>query len=142
MILRVLAIICFAGGLAASAHAQLVKPNSVQFEQFVADLWKDAQARGIARGTFVRAFDGVTPDTRVIATTKRQPEYNKPAGLYINQAASPGSAADGRRKEAQWRPTFDAVETKYRVERWIILAIWGMETSYGSQKDKWDGIRS
>ena len=29
-----------------------------------------------------------------------------------------------------------------QVERWVILAIWGMETSYGALKDKWDGIRS
>ncbi len=129
-------------GLAAPAPAQLVKPNSVQFERFVADLWKDAQAQGISRGTFVRAFDGVTPDRRVIATTKKQPEYNKPAGAYVNQIASAGNAAEGRKKELQWRPTFEAIENKYRVERWLILAIWGMETSYGTLKDKWDGIRS
>ena len=40
------------------------------------------------------------------------------------------------------RPTFEAVEKRFRVERWVILAIWGMETSYGALKDKWDGIRS
>jgi len=142
MILRALAIVCFIVGLAPSAQAQLVKPNSVQFDQFVADLWKDAQAKGISRGTFVRAFDGVTPDPRVIATTKKQPEYGKPAGLYVSQIASPANAKQGLQKEAEWRSTFDAVEKKYRVERWIILAIWGMETSYGALKDKWDGIRS
>ena len=142
MILRALAIVWFITGLATSAQAQLVKPNSVQFDQFVADLWKDAQAKGISRGTFVRAFDGVTPDPRVIATTKKQPEYGKPAGLYVNQIASPANAKQGLQKEAEWRSTFDAVEKKYQVERWVILAIWGMETSYGALKDKWDGIRS
>ena len=30
---------------------------------------------------------------------------------------------------------FDAVEKAYKVERWVILAIWGMETSYGALKD-------
>jgi len=142
MILRALTIGWLAASLATPAQAQLVKPNSVQFDQFVADLWKDAQAKGISRETFVRAFAGVTPDPRVIATTKKQPEYGKPAGLYINQIASPFNAKQGLKKEAEWRPTFDAVEKKYRVERWIILAIWGMETSYGALKDKWDGIRS
>ena len=143
MIPRGLALVLMlVAGLASVAQAQLVKPNSVQFEQFVADLWKDAQAQGISRATFVRAFDGVTPDPRVIAATKKQPEYNKPAGAYVNQIASPGNAAEGRKKELQWRTTFDAVEKKYRVERWVILAIWGMETSYGALKDKWDGVRS
>jgi lytic murein transglycosylase len=49
---------------------------------------------------------------------------------------------EGLKKEAQWRPTFDAIEKRFKVERWVILAIWGMETSYGALKDKWDGIRS
>jgi lytic murein transglycosylase len=142
MILRALMSCSILLALLSPGFAQRLKPNSVQFEQFVADLWKDAQAQGITRATFLRAFDGVTPDPRVIATTKKQPEYGKPAGAYINSIASPQNTAEGLRKEKEWRTTFDAVEKKYRVERWIILAIWGMETSYGALKDKWDGIRS
>ena len=99
MIPRALAIVLLlVAGVRPLAQAQLVKPNSVQFEQFVADLWKDAQAKGISRGTFVRAFDGVTPDPRVIATTKKQPEYNKPAGAYVNQIASPATPPRAARK--------------------------------------------
>jgi membrane-bound lytic murein transglycosylase B len=98
MIPRILAAILIAAALAPPARAQLVKPNSVQFEQFVADLWPDAQAKGITRGTFIRAFDGVTPDPKVIATTKKQPEYGKPAGLYINQIASPRMPPRAARK--------------------------------------------
>ena len=85
----------FALAFATSARAQLVKPNSVQFEQFIADLWKDAQAKGISRGTFNKAFNGVTPNPRVIATTKKQPEYNKPAGDYVTSIASTDNAKAG-----------------------------------------------
>ena len=35
------------------------------------------------------------PIRRVIATTKKQPEYGKPAGLYINQIASPAQCRRG-----------------------------------------------
>ena len=50
MILRALAIVLFVAGLATSAQAQLATPNSdPAFDQFVADLWKDAQAKGISR---------------------------------------------------------------------------------------------
>src|SRR3954468_4332018 len=142
MILRALAIAWFATGFAASAQAQPATPNNAPFDQFVADLWKDAQAKGISRATFAKAFDGMTPDPRVIATTKKQPEYGKPAGLYVSQIASPLNARQGLKKEAEWRSTFDAVEKRFKGERWVILAIWGMETSYGALKDKWDGIRS
>jgi lytic murein transglycosylase len=88
------------------------------------------------------AFAGVTLDPRVIALTTRQPEQAKPAGAYVNSLASPQRATLGQSKEAGWRKLFDAIEKKFAVERWIILAIWGMETHYGGAKDKWDTIRS
>jgi membrane-bound lytic murein transglycosylase B len=142
MIPRTLAALTIALVVGLPAQAQRIKSRALEFDRFIAELWKDAHGHGISRGTFVRAFDGVTPDPRVIATTKRQPEYNKPAGAYVNAIASPLNAREGLRNEAQWHSTFDAVERKFRVERWGILAIWGMETSYGALKDKWDGIRS
>ncbi len=141
MILRIFAA-ALLSLFAATAQGQVIHTRGLDFDQFIAELWKDAQAKGISRGTFNTAFNGVTPDPRVIATTKRQPEYNKPAGAYVTSIASALNARNGLKKEAEWRPVFEAVERKFRVERWVLLAIWGMETSYGALKDKWDGIRS
>ena len=142
MILRIVAAFALSLLLSAQAPAQPATAADPAFQKFLAELWKDAQAKGITRKTFDNAFAGVTPDPRVIATTKRQPEYNKPAGAYVTSIASSANAKTGLKKEAEWRQTFDAIEKKYPVERWVILAIWGMETSYGALKDKWDGIRS
>ncbi len=112
------------------------------FAAFQAALWPDAQAKGIARATFDLAMKGVTPDQRVIAATKRQPEYGKPVGAYVNDAVSAGRIKRGQAKAKEWSKTFEAVEKKFGVERWVLLAPWGMETDYGSQKDKWDVFRS
>jgi membrane-bound lytic murein transglycosylase B len=142
MILRTLAAAVLSLTAAASAQAQTVPASDPGFDRFVAELWKDAQKKGITRSTFSNAFQGLAPDPRVIATTKRQPEYAKPAGAYVTSIALPLNMRTGLKKEQEWRGTFDAIEKKYRVERWVILAIWGMETSYGALKDKWDGIRS
>src|SRR5215203_2751271 len=106
MILRTLAAIAFIVSLTVPALAQQPAARDAAFEKFLSELWKDAQAKGITRATFDRAFAGVTPDPRVIATTSRQPEYNKPAGAYVNSIASPLNAKNGLRKEAEWRPTF------------------------------------
>jgi lytic murein transglycosylase len=112
------------------------------FAQFTAALWPDAQAKGISRATFDLAMHGVTPDPRVIAATRRQPEYGKPVGDYINAAASKGRIARGQAKAKEWAKTFDAVEKKFAVERWVLVALWGMETDYGVEKDRWDVFRS
>lgn len=118
-----------------SAHAD-------DFENFKSSLWPDAQAKGITHATFELALRGITPDSRVIAATERQPEYGKPVGDYIGTLASPSRIQRGREKAREWAKTFDAVEKKFGVERWVLLALWGMETDYGAAKDRWDVFRS
>jgi membrane-bound lytic murein transglycosylase B len=137
MIIRIAAIIFALAFVCAPADAQ-----DQSFAAFVAQLWPDAQAKGITRATFDSAMKGVTPDQRVINATKRQPEYGKPVGDYVNGAVSARRIALGQRKAQEWAQTFDAVEKKFGVERWVLVALWGMETDYGAEKDKWDVFRS
>jgi len=129
----------------AAALIFLAVPASAQEQSvsaFLADLWTDAQAKGISRTTFDTAMKGFTPDQRVIAATRRQPEYGKPVGDYVNAIVSKRRIADAQLKGREWAKTFDAVEKKFEVERWVLLALWGMESDFGSEKDRWDVFRS
>jgi len=138
MIPRVLVLIVLLAVSAAPAAAQ----SDRAFRTFIADLWTDALTQGIDRATFERAFSGVAPDARVIAATKRQPEYGRPAGSYVASIASPARIAQGQRQAKAWSRTLADVERRYGVDRRVVLAIWGMETAYGAIKPKWDAIRS
>lgn len=109
---------------------------------FLNALWTDAQAKGISRATFDAAMKGFMPDRRVIGATKRQPEYGKPVGDYVNAIVSKRRIADAQLKAHQWARTFDAVEQKFQVDRAVLLALWGMESDFGSEKDRWDVFRS
>jgi lytic murein transglycosylase len=109
---------------------------------FLDALWADAQKRGITRATFDRALAGFTPDARVIAATRREPEYGKPVGQYVDSIASQSRIAAGVAKAAQWAGVLDAIEQTYGVERGVVLALWGIESSFGSGLDRWDVIRS
>jgi len=122
----------------------LAAPGLAQenFDTFVRQAWPDAQAKGITRTTFDTAMKGVTPDQRVIDATRRQPEYGKPVGDYVNGIVSTGRIGRGQAKEREWRKTFDAVEQRFEVERWILIALWAIESDYGAAKDKWDIFRS
>src|SRR6516225_183708 len=116
MTFRLLALIAFILACCAPAQAQ-----EHSFAAFVAELWPDAQAMGITRVTFDTAMKGVTPDPRVIAATRRQPEYGKPVGAYVGSIVSGGNASTGLRKATEWSAVFDRVEKTYGVDRWIIL---------------------
>jgi lytic murein transglycosylase len=132
--LLALALLAFGG----FAHAQ----QQQTFQQFLDALWPDAKAKGITRATFDLAFKGVTPDERVIAATKRQPEYGRPFGEYVNSIANQRRITTGQKKAAELKPLFDRVEKQFQVEREIIIAIWGIETDFGNAKDRWDVFRS
>jgi membrane-bound lytic murein transglycosylase B len=138
--LRLFAVLAIAlPALCAPAQA---RSSDQSFAAFVAKLWPDAKAKGITRASFDLAMHGVTPDRRVIAATKRQPEYGKPFGDYVNAVANRRRIADGELKAKQWATTFDAVEKLFGVERWILIALWGIESDFGAEKDRWDVFRS
>lgn len=141
MLLRRLAFPLIALALvSADAAAQDARRDT--YATFVAKLWPDAQAKGITRANFDLALRGLTPDQRVIAATQRQPEYGKPVGDYVNAIVTASRIARGQAKEKEWAKTLDAVEKQYAVARWVLIALWGMETDYGAAKDKWDVFRS
>lgn len=128
--------------LLAAGVAVRAAPSDDSFKAFLAQLWIDASKQGVSRATFDKAFAGVEPDPKVMAATKRQPEYNKAVGAYIDSAITAGKVAGGERKGTQWKDTLDAVERKFGVDQKMILAIWGNETGYGGFQGSFDIIRS
>ena len=136
-----LALIAVLALVGARAHAQS-GADPAKFKAYVQALRPDAEARGITRATFDAAFAGLTLDQRVAAATRRQPEYNSAVGAYVDRMASAARIAGAARKAAEWSGTLDAIEQRYGVDRWIILAIWGMETSFGANTGGFDIIRS
>lgn len=134
--MRTLLIVILASILPAAACAQ------DDFEALRRDLWPLAQKQGVTRSTFNLAFHGLTPDVRVIAVTKREPEYGKPVGDYVEAMASRTRIDNGQRKVAQWSDAFRRAEQDFGVERAIVASLWGVESSYGEAKDRWDVIRS
>jgi membrane-bound lytic murein transglycosylase B len=121
------------------AHAQ---PAPQSLAPFAQALWPDAQARGVSRKTFDEAFAGLTVDPRVAAVTRRQPEYNTAIGTYINNIASAARIAGVKARATQWKAKLADIERQYGVDRWIILSIWGIETSFGANTGGFDVIRS
>ena len=138
MILR----LALAAALILPAAGVSAQDKPKDFGPFLQALWPDASARGITRKTFDAAFAGLTPDPRVAAATLRQPEFGRPVGAYVNGIATEARIAGAAARSAQWSQTLHAIEQRYGVDRHIILAIWGIETSFGANNGGFDVIRS
>jgi lytic murein transglycosylase len=140
-ILRFLLRLVLFAALCAPALAQ-EPPKAPGFAPLMRTLWPAAQARGISRATFDLAFAGLTPDPRVAALTRREPEYGTPVGTYIARIASAARIAGAAQKAAAWKHTLDEIEQQYGVDRWTVLALWGVETSFGMNTGGFDTIRA
>ena len=98
--------------------------------------------RASAADTFDRAFAGVTLDPEVIEAANYQPEYVKPIGEYIDRVVSDKRIETGKQMLIDNKALLDTLEARYGVDRHIIVAIWGVESNYGTQPGDKNVIRS
>ena len=84
----------------------------------------------------------MTPDPKVIEAANFQPEYVKPIGEYIDRVVSDKRIATGKQMLEENKALLDVLEKRYGVDRTIIIAIWGVESNYGTQPGDMNVIRS
>jgi len=137
-----LMVLLIAIGTQRQAQAQTAQ-SGPSFTAFIQSLWPQAQARGVSRQTFDTAFAGVTsPSPSILKHTRRQAEFVKPPWDYIAGAVSAQRIDRGRARAAEFSETLTQIEQRYGVDAYVVLAIWGLETSYGSFTGGENVIRS
>ena len=112
------------------------------FAAFVESLRPLASAQGVSRETFDAALARVTLDRSIIKLTRKQAEFVKPVWQYLDGAVSPERLARGREMASQWSDTLARAESRYGVDRHVILGVWGIETSFGENTGGHSVIRS
>src|SRR5919202_948975 len=121
--------------VAAASISGQARAEGDDFSSCVARLWPQARAKGVSQAVFDPAFQGVIMDPEVLAVARKQPEFVKPIWEYLDSAVSESRIATGRAKAAEWARTLEAIERSYGVDRHVVLAVWGMESSYGAILD-------
>src|SRR5262245_47276994 len=71
-----------------------------------------------------------------------QPEFAKAVWDYLDILVTDARIARGREMLATHRAIFDAVEKAYGVDRYIVAAIWGIESNYSTQGGDRSVVRS
>ncbi len=112
------------------------------FRSYVAALWPRAEAKGVSRATFTQAFSGLAPDMRILAKPKQQPEHVQPVWEYLNQIVSEKRFALGQKAYAGNLAGMKVIEQAYGVPPHFIVAVWGVESMYGTNTGQYGVIRS
>lgn len=121
----------------ASGHplmtADAIRRSAANFDRCVAGMWPEAHRRGISQQSFTRFTADLSPDLRIMDLMDSQPEFTKAVWDYLDILVTDARLARGREVLAQHAATFAAVEKAYGVDRYIIAAIWGIESNYSTQ---------
>ena len=101
--------------------------------------------RALAAGISPQVFDGAMGQAHfmpsLIALDRKQSEFSKPIWDYLDGAIGT-RVGTGRSKAAQYASTLAAIEARYGVPREIVLAVWGMESNFGSNRGRMQIIPS
>ena len=122
--------------------ADAIRAAAADFQNCLAGLWPAAEHRGVSRATFERATAGLTPDLSIMDLLDAQPEFTKSPWDYLDLLVSDERLARGRELLAQYAAAFAAAERAYGVDRYILAAIWGVESKYGTMGGDRPVIRS
>ena len=126
-------VMASAVAVAASAAFDLraKATQSAAFAHWVTGFRPRALKRGISEQTYDRVMGAVTPDTSVFEQYRSQPEVTELMWQYINRRCSGWRVITGKERAKAHASLLARVEKDYGVDRYILLALWGMESSFG-----------
>jgi len=130
--------------LAAASALAAPRPGRAQasFAAFLDDIAAEARSAGIGEVTVERALAGLTPDERVIDLDRRQPEGRLTFADYRRRVVSDARLQAGRERRREHAELLGRVTAGYGVPSDILVAIWGIESSYGRFTGNFDIIRA
>jgi lytic murein transglycosylase len=130
-------VLPWSGEDGASGHplmtASAIRQAAANFGNCVAGMWPDAARRGISEDNFRRFTTGLAPDLRLMDLMDAQPEFTKSIWDYLDILVNDNRLAKGKEILAKYKAQFDATEKAYGVDRFIVAAIWGIESNYSTQ---------
>lgn len=124
---------------ASFAGAQQDIPHNAQpFAQWLKEFRADATAQGIRQQTLDIALADIAPIARIIELDRKQPEGRLTLEEYLEKTISTTRITEGREAFAEHQLLLSKVESKYAVPAQVIVALWGIETSYGNNTGGFD----
>lgn len=122
--------------LAAEEH------NAKPFGLWTSEFKAEAEAKGISRDLLQRAFEGLSPNPRVIELDRKQPESTKTFTQYLTGAVSQTRIDQGRDMLLQHEALLNKVAAEFGVQPRFIVALWGIETNFGGYTGNFSIVES
>ena len=136
----------WSGESGSSGHplmsSDAIRSAAADFQNCLQGLYPAASKRGIPKQAYDSLTRGLTPDLRIMDLVDAQPEFTLAFWDYLDRLVGEERIQRGREVLAENRAAFDAMEKNYGVDRYVIAAIWGIESKYSTMMGERSVVRS
>lgn len=126
---------------AAPALAQSCGNDAAGFSAWLDGFKQEAASQGIAARVVSEALDGVTYDRSTIQHDRGQGVFHQTFEQFSGRMVPP-RVKKGANLVRQYGGLLQRIESQYGVQGPVLVAIWGLETDFGSYIGNFSTIRS
>src|SRR5436853_73882 len=102
------------------------------FAEFLRAFEAKAMAGGVSETVYELSTKGLTPDSTIPDLVTTQPEFTTPIWGYLDQRVTEKRITAGMKAMAANQSLFAVMGERFGVDPYVLGAIWGIETNYGS----------
>jgi membrane-bound lytic murein transglycosylase B len=119
-------------GVNSQVHAAQCGSGPGGFEAWKQQFAGEARAKGVG-GTGISALMGASYASATIAADRGQRSFSLSLDQFLAKRGAPAIVARGRAMKQSQAALFASIQARYGVPPGPLIAIWGMETGFGSQ---------
>lgn len=114
--------------------ATKVAATNAGFQRWIKGFRSRALKSGIHSRVYDTAFRNVRYNASIIKKDQNQSEFTKTIWQYLDSAASETRIKNGKAALRTHHRKLDAIERKYGVDKEVVVAVWGLESAYGTYR--------
>ena len=126
--------------LAASAQAANCGRGSDGFDAWLSGFKQEAASAGISRSVIENSLANVSYDDNVISHDRGQRAFGQSFATFSSRHITAYGIKKGRSLLKRYAEPLDEIERRYGVPGPVLIAIWGLETGFGSATGKFDTL--
>jgi membrane-bound lytic murein transglycosylase B len=112
------------------------------FNTWLSNFEQKAIEVGISRQTIEKSFKNIVLNERVIELDQKQPEFTISLEKYLSNTTPRFRVNKGKKLYQENKDLLEEISNKFGVQPRFLLALWGIETSFGKYTGSFNVIRS
>ena len=114
--------------------------SNEKFNEWLVGFKGRAIAQGVSKETVDTALKNAKFLERIVALDRKQPEFFEKTYEYLEKRVDEKRIQAAKNLLKENSPLLEKVSTKFKVDKEILVALWGIETNFGVNKGKVDII--